>query len=65
VVDDAVVVREGDGVPRVLHDRHVEGLFAVAEWMDVLEAAGLRGSCLSFEHSEVPTELMLFVGVKG
>jgi SAM-dependent methyltransferase len=65
VVDYAFLVREGDGVPRVLHDRHVEGLFAVAEWMDVLEAAGLRGSCLSFEHSEVPTELMLFVGVKG
>lgn len=42
VTDFAFLLREADGAVRVVHDRHVEGLFPRATWLDVLAAAGLE-----------------------
>ena len=38
-VEYAFVMRDGDAVETV-HDRHLEGLFSIDEWRDVLDAAG-------------------------
>jgi SAM-dependent methyltransferase len=60
VVDYAFVLREGDRV-RVEHDRHVEGLFARAVWMEVLGEVGFEARSVT----ELPSVAeQLFVGVK-
>ncbi len=41
VVDYAFLLRDADGTITVEHDRHVEGLFARARWMEWLSEAGL------------------------
>jgi trans-aconitate methyltransferase len=41
VVDYAFMMREVTGAARVVHDRHVEGLFARASWLQWFRAAGL------------------------
>ncbi len=43
-VDYAVLVREGDEPARVVHDHHVEGLFARDEWLAWLGAAGFEAA---------------------
>lgn len=43
-VDYAFLLRESNGDVRVVHDRHVEGLFPRAMWLKLLEAAGLAAS---------------------
>jgi hypothetical protein len=35
-VDFAVLLREGDGESRVVHDRHTCGLFERADWLRLL-----------------------------
>jgi trans-aconitate methyltransferase len=45
VVDYALLLRDAEGFVRVEHDRHVEGLFPVATWVDLLQDVG-------FEHVE-------------
>ena len=42
VVDYAYLLRGADGTVRVEHDRHIEGLFARADWVRLLEAAGFE-----------------------
>jgi hypothetical protein len=42
IVDYAFLLREADGDVRAVHDRHVEGLFPRATWLEVLAAAGLE-----------------------
>ena len=44
VVDYAYLLRTPDGAVRVEHDRHVEGLFARADWIRLLSEAGFRGA---------------------
>ena len=53
VVDYAYLLRSGDGEVRVEHDRHVEGLFPRATWLDALTAAGFETRVVPLEHSEV------------
>jgi len=40
VTDFAYLLREADGTTRVRYDRHVEGVFARDEWVDLLTAVG-------------------------
>jgi trans-aconitate methyltransferase len=40
-VDYAILLREG-GATRVVHDRHVEGVFAQAEWLEWLRDTGFE-----------------------
>ena len=42
VVDYACLLRGPDGVVRVEHDRHVEGLFSRATWLRLLSEAGFE-----------------------
>ncbi|MFN8556517.1 MAG: class I SAM-dependent methyltransferase [Dehalococcoidia bacterium] len=64
LVDFAYILHE-DGQPvRHLYDRHVEGLFARAEWLRLLEETGFRAIAVPFEHSEVEHELEVFVAVR-
>jgi hypothetical protein len=44
LVDYAFVMREADGRVSVFHDRHVEGLFARAQWLDWFAQAGLAAT---------------------
>lgn len=65
-VDYAFLLREGDGVLRIEHDRHVEGLFSRADWTRMLEEAGFRVTVMPLEHSEVePGTHEVFVGVRA
>lgn len=65
VADFAYVLREGAGVPRVEHDRHVFGLFAREDWLRVLRDAGFTPHVIPLEHSEVPAGTVeMFVAVK-
>jgi SAM-dependent methyltransferase len=41
IVDYAFLLREANGDVRAVHDRHVEGLFPRAVWLDVFASAGL------------------------
>jgi SAM-dependent methyltransferase len=44
VVDYAFMMRDASGDVRVVHDRHVEGLFRRADWLEWFDAAGLRAT---------------------
>jgi hypothetical protein len=63
VGDYAFLVREANGATRVLHDRHVEGLFAEAEWLRLLTAAGFDARALRYRHSQVEHEIVSFLGI--
>jgi SAM-dependent methyltransferase len=65
VVDYVYALRTADGAVRVEHDRHIEGLFARAEWVRFLSEAGFRPRVVPFEHSELePGSHEVFVAVK-
>lgn len=62
-VDYAYLLRDADGSVRVEHDRHVEGLFARATWLDKLADVGFKARVVRFEHTQVePGSYELFVG---
>lgn len=42
VVDFAILLRDRGGRARVVHDRHVQGLFSRARWMRLLRDVGFR-----------------------
>ncbi|HTO51933.1 MAG TPA: class I SAM-dependent methyltransferase [Myxococcota bacterium] len=65
VVDYVLVMRERDGSLRLEHDRHVNGLFARADWLRWLDLAGFDARNVGFDHSELPPGTYeLFVGLK-
>jgi SAM-dependent methyltransferase len=62
VVDYAFLVRTPDGVVRVEHDRHVEGLFGRADWLRVFSDVGFEARVVPFNHSELePGSYEVFV----
>ena len=64
-VDYAYMLREGNGAMRVEHDRHIEGLFARTEWLQILADVGFQPHVVPLEHSEVePGTCEVFLGVK-
>jgi SAM-dependent methyltransferase len=64
-VDYVYLLREADGSVRVEHDRHVEGLFARADWLRLLNAKGFESKVVPLEHSDVePGRHEIFVCVK-
>jgi SAM-dependent methyltransferase len=65
LVDYAYVLRERDGSARVVHDRHVEGLFARGEWLRWLSEAGFEPRVVPVEHSELePGEYEMFLAAR-
>jgi SAM-dependent methyltransferase len=64
-VDYAYLLREVDGSVSVEHDRHVEGLFSRATWLQILTEVGFSPHVLPLEHSDVePGSCEVFIGVK-
>jgi SAM-dependent methyltransferase len=62
IVDYAYLLREATGTTRVVHDRHVEGLFARDHWLRVLNDTGFDARVIPFEHSDVePGSCELFL----
>lgn len=65
IADYAYLLREKDGSMQVVHDRHIEGLFARADWLRLLSEVGFQARMVPFEHSEVePGSCEVFVGSK-
>ena len=53
VVDYTYLMRERDGSMHVEWDRHIEGLFARADWLRLLSDAGFEPKVVPFDHSEL------------
>ena len=51
LVDFAIMLRDRKGEARVVHDRHVQGLFPRAQWLRLLSEVGLKPSVV--EDDEV------------
>jgi len=65
VVDYAFLLRMGDGSIRAEHDRHVEGLFARADWIRLLSQAGFLARSVPSELSDLdPTTHEVLVAKK-
>lgn len=65
LTDYAYLLRMPDGTMQVEHDRHVEGLFARADWLRWLHEAGFEARAVNLEHSEVePGTHEIFVAVR-
>ncbi len=52
-VEYILALRTEDGTVRVEHDRHVEGLFSRAEWLEFLSEVGFVPEAVRFDHSEL------------
>ena len=64
-VDYAYLLRGPDGSVRVEHDRHIEGIFARAEWLQAMTDAGFGARMVPCPHSDLePGSYEVFVGVK-
>lgn len=62
ITDYVYVLRSQDGSVSVGHDRHVEGLFARADWLRWLQQAGFLPRVVPFDHSELePGTYEIFV----
>jgi hypothetical protein len=57
-----LVLRDTRGMVRVEHDRHLEGVFPRAVWLDAIADAGFIPSAVPFEHPDVPQDHKVFVG---
>lgn len=65
LVDYAYLLREASGEASVVHDRHVEGLFSRATWLELLGEAGFTARAIAFDHSEVePGSYEVFVATR-
>jgi hypothetical protein len=60
------LLRERDKPMRVEYDRHIEGLFARAEWLQLLADVGFKPQVVQFEHSDLePSSYEVFLAVKS
>ena len=64
LVDYAYALRLRDGSVYVEHDRHVEGLFARADWLRLIAEAGFIPMMVPFQHSEVEGLSDVFVATR-
>jgi SAM-dependent methyltransferase len=64
-VDYAYMLRDRDGAMRLEHDRHLEGLFPRALWLEALTDAGFSPRVVPFNHSELePGRYQVFVATR-
>jgi trans-aconitate methyltransferase len=61
-VDYVVALREGDAPLRVVHERHVEGVFSREEWLAWLSDAGFDAGTEPVTVPDGPTTWTAFVG---
>ncbi|MCY4509309.1 MAG: class I SAM-dependent methyltransferase, partial [Acidobacteria bacterium] len=63
LADFAFLLRERDGSVRSVHERHVEGLFARARWLELLTEVGFEPRCEPLVVSGVePGRHEMFMG---
>ena len=62
-VDYVYALRSGHDV-RVVHDRHIEGLFTRQQWLDMFREVGLDARAERYSHSEVERPLEVFVAIR-
>jgi len=61
-VDYSYLMRDTDGSIHVEWDRHIEGLFPRATWLQMMSDAGFEPKVVGFDHSELePGEYEVFV----
>lgn len=66
VTDYAYLLRDTDGAVRVVHDRHLEGLFPRDTWLRLLRDGGFEPRVVRFDHSELePGSYEIFVARKA
>lgn len=63
-VDFAVLMREGDEPVRVVHDRHVEGLFGQGEWLRWLSDAGFEARAVRLDVEADVADYVGFLGTR-
>ena len=64
-VDYAYLLRTPDGTTRAVHDRHIEGLFARADWLRLLGEVGFEAPrVMPGDHSEIDYDYEMFVARK-
>jgi SAM-dependent methyltransferase len=61
-VDFAVVVHEPGREPRVVHDRHVLGVFPAHTWLHLLEAAGFEVTAIPPRPEDADAPQPMFLG---
>lgn len=61
-VDYVCILRDGDAPVRIVHDRHIEGMFPRATWIRLLTEAGFEVHMSTRPSDEVHTD-EVFVGV--
>jgi SAM-dependent methyltransferase len=64
VSDFAYLLRNAQGHIRAEVDRHILGIFPRSTWLNLLADAGFEARALTFEHSEEPYPLEVFVGIR-
>jgi hypothetical protein len=64
IVDFAFLIRDADGSLRVEHDQHLEGVFGRETWLRLFQQVGFQARSIPFDHSEVETELEVFLAQK-
>ncbi len=64
LTDFAFLLRGPDGRVRVRHDRHEEGLFPTAAWLEALAETGFTPQARTIRHSQVEFEMTAFIGMR-
>jgi SAM-dependent methyltransferase len=59
VVDFAILIRDGQGQTRLVHDRHTMGLFARAKWRSLMRDVGFRLRTINEEFDEFGRDVFL------
>ena len=62
VVDFAVLLRDRDGSTRVVHDRHVHGLFDREQWLGWLTETGFDADAVELKVDAHVAQYVGFVG---
>ena len=63
LVDYSYLLRTGTET-RVVHDRHVEGLFTRATWLDTLRLVGFEPRVERYTHTEVERPIEMFLALR-
>lgn len=61
-VEYGFLLREPDGTVTAHHDRHVEGLFARADWLRLIADVGFEATVVPVRHTDIEGDYELFIG---
>jgi SAM-dependent methyltransferase len=65
IVDYAFLLREADGTVTATDDRHIEGLFPRAAWLETMTSVGFEARMVPCPHSELePGSYEVFLGIR-